>query len=84
MLLASSGCVQRKVACRIANVALGTSHPISGRKARGALSASIQSLYKQAEAIEAIAAKVREQDEWINAFNDRGFFGRLKWLLVGR
>ena len=63
---------------------MGISHPMSAKKTRAAVRAQESALNNQADAIGAIVREVKAQREWIAEFNDRGFFGRLRWLVLGR
>jgi hypothetical protein len=63
---------------------MGEQHPISGRSARAALGVTIEMLDRQSKAIVGLAGTVKDQGELLDNLLDRGFFGRLKWLLTGR
>jgi hypothetical protein len=66
---------------------MGINHPISGRQARKALGATQFVVNKQAEVVvshERELEALRPVVAFVGGILTRGFFGRLKWLAVGR
>jgi hypothetical protein len=56
----------------------------SARKVRGAVVSTQTAVNRQAEAIVTIAGQVRDLQEQVDSLLDRGFFGRLRWIVTGR
>ncbi len=60
-----------------------SAHPISGRKARAILGASISALNRQAQALVELNGKLKDLDAIVTDLTGRTLWGRLKWLLTG-
>jgi hypothetical protein len=55
-------------------------HPVSGRNARAAIGASLQAAERHNDAILELIKAVKAQAAILN----RGFWGRLAWVVLGR
>jgi hypothetical protein len=56
----------------------------SARKTRAAVVSTQTAVNRQAEAIVSVAGQVRDLREQVDSLLDRGFFGRLRWIVTGR
>jgi hypothetical protein len=56
----------------------------SARKIRGAVVATQDAANRQAQAIVELAGRVKDVREQLDSLLERGFFGRLRWLITGR
>jgi hypothetical protein len=57
---------------------------VSFRKTRESVAYTQVAVNRQAEAIVELARRLGEQKELLDDLLERGFFGRLRWLLTGR